>query len=443
MSSRGEPAAAATEAMHAVEQLASWSAWVPIAEALATAPRSAGVYMARQGATGPIVYVGMAGERSGKGIRGRLRVYMSGKALASGLGEAVFDRALADPDWLRDRLAEVEAGKPTRAKQWGKEAIARADLHVRWATTEGRAAALALERRCLEALHGDELWNRQVPPPPTDPVTAAIDAVSNEQWQAISAAIRSLDQLQGPATTWKAAGPTEAVVDGEVSEVLQFAYPDYAEDVWSVISALSDARLFADFDWYRWMADQDPNMFEVPLADPATAMRFLTAVVRGERFSDGTIELALTSGRFMEALHVLVPPPSEAAMVRPSATAERFDSDLLEQIRAVISEGDVISTLSHRKPNVIGRIDESGIQVTTERSLERGKTRLVPAWMFNITWNHLSAHGTVDRTALEQAARDSKVKRSAAVFAILEQLPDVSVVQQHPIVLRLSPTGVQ
>jgi hypothetical protein len=38
----------------------------------------------------------MAGERRGQGIRGRLNVYGSGKALASGLGEAVMDRALAD-----------------------------------------------------------------------------------------------------------------------------------------------------------------------------------------------------------------------------------------------------------------------------------------------------------------------------------------------------------
>ena len=58
------------------------------------------MYLAREGLDGPIVYVGMAGERRGKGIRGRLNVYGSGKALVSGLGEAVMDRALADVDWV-------------------------------------------------------------------------------------------------------------------------------------------------------------------------------------------------------------------------------------------------------------------------------------------------------------------------------------------------------
>jgi len=119
------------------------------------------VYNAREGATGPIIYVGMAGERRGAGLRGRLRVYSSGKALASGLGEAVLDRALADPLWLEARLAEVQEGAPRRALDWGREAFARADLHVRWAQTSDRGSALALERACLDELAAHDLWNRR------------------------------------------------------------------------------------------------------------------------------------------------------------------------------------------------------------------------------------------------------------------------------------------
>lgn len=135
-----------------------------MAEALSSAPRLPGVYLAREGVVGPVVYVGMAGERAGgkrpEGLRGRLSVYLTGKGLASGLGEAILDRALADPAWLRERLAEVEAGEPMRAKAWGQAALARADLHIRWAVTEDKASALDLERRCLDALAGDALWNR-------------------------------------------------------------------------------------------------------------------------------------------------------------------------------------------------------------------------------------------------------------------------------------------
>lgn len=105
-----------------VGNLAAWTDWVPLLSA--DPPLSPGVYLARQGATGPLVYVGVgAGERKAGGLRGRLRRYTSGKALASGLGEAVFDRALADPQWLRERVAEVECGRAMRATGWGKAVV--------------------------------------------------------------------------------------------------------------------------------------------------------------------------------------------------------------------------------------------------------------------------------------------------------------------------------
>ncbi|WP_328634223.1 hypothetical protein [Streptomyces sp. NBC_00356] len=137
--------------------MASWSDRVPMSGA--EAPRSPGVYLARQGTAGPVVYVGMAGERSGQGLRGRLRRYASGKAIASGLGEAVFDRALADAGWLRERLMEVEAGQPMRATGWGKAALNWADLHVCWAVTENAEAARELEKAVL-ALDPGVWWNR-------------------------------------------------------------------------------------------------------------------------------------------------------------------------------------------------------------------------------------------------------------------------------------------
>ncbi|MET9515561.1 hypothetical protein [Streptomyces sp. NPDC002994] len=88
-----------------------------------------------------------------------MRRYTSGKALASGLGEAVFDRALADASWLRERLAEVETGRPKRATDWGKAALAWADLHVCWAVTASGDAAEALEKKVL-TLETVDWWNR-------------------------------------------------------------------------------------------------------------------------------------------------------------------------------------------------------------------------------------------------------------------------------------------
>lgn len=154
-----------TDPLAQIEASASWSDWVPLDEALAVAPRLPGVYMAREMRHGQVIYVGMAGERRGsrdrpQGIRGRLSIYVRGKGMASGLGEAALDRALADPQFLQLRSDEVERGEPIRAKEWGREALAWAALSIRWATTADKASAVALERQVIGLLANSALWNR-------------------------------------------------------------------------------------------------------------------------------------------------------------------------------------------------------------------------------------------------------------------------------------------
>ena len=143
-----------------VASLASWSPWLPFGDAVLTAPRQPGVYLAREGVRGDLVYVGMAGERRGQGLRGRLTVYRRGKAAVSGLGEAVLDRALADPAFVQEHLDDLLAGRPKRAAAWAQDALRRADLHIRWAVTPDRSTAVALERTVLNALSASPLWNR-------------------------------------------------------------------------------------------------------------------------------------------------------------------------------------------------------------------------------------------------------------------------------------------
>lgn len=143
----------------AVARLAAWSRWQPfVPEVVREAPTQPGVYMFRQRAG--LVYVGMAGERSGKGLRGRLTIYISGRAPHSGLGNLALERAFADAAWLRQRIAEVEAGMPRNVQEWARAAVQRADLELTWSTTETRNDAAALERSVLDVLRGEELWNR-------------------------------------------------------------------------------------------------------------------------------------------------------------------------------------------------------------------------------------------------------------------------------------------
>mgnify|MGYP000047047082 FL=1 len=105
-----------------------WSDWTPLADASRSASQGPGVYVAR--VRERIVYVGMVGERRGKGIRGRLSVYARGRGAVSGLGEAVLDRALADPDWVAQQLHCLREQGPRRAKAWAMAAFDREPLDV-------------------------------------------------------------------------------------------------------------------------------------------------------------------------------------------------------------------------------------------------------------------------------------------------------------------------
>lgn len=421
-----------------LESIANWSQWERIGDALEIAPRSPGVYIAREGLDGPVVYVGMAGERNGKGIRGRLGVYLSGKALASGLGEAVFDRALADIGWLSARLNEVEAGEPLRAKQWGQAAFERADLYLCWSTTPDRASALALERACMEALLGRSLWNRRLPSTPEDDSTIvmALDSVTPQQWTQLEAATDALTDMLGPPVIWASPDPLAESADDTGRLVRQFTYPDYADEVTAVIERLYKSGLIVSFDWQSWVAAQ-PASSGISGSDQVTAVKYLTAVVRGERFSDGTIAAAIDSGQFAEALRALQRNSPTVRDTGRMQISETFDPELLARLRTVLDEGDVVPTLGQGRPNVIGRISDAGIEVATEKSAQEGKTRLVPAWMFNHVWTQLLTHGRVDRDFADRFAPGRKVKRSSAVFAILERLPEVSVIQDRPLVLGL------
>lgn len=148
------------DAYATVEVLAAWSAWTPLATANYRHVTQPGVYMMRDGRDGAIVYVGLAGERSGNGLRGRLDKY---RGLSSGFGEAVLAQALADPGFLRVRLEEALAGQPLDIREWMREAVRRAEVEVRWAIASDGATAERLEDEVLGLLRQHGLWNRRGP----------------------------------------------------------------------------------------------------------------------------------------------------------------------------------------------------------------------------------------------------------------------------------------
>lgn len=137
-----------------------WSEWIPFGQAAEEAPVLPGVYVVRERGTeqNPPRYIGQAGERNGKGLRGRLKVYSSGKGATSGLGKYAMNLALADAAWLTQLVHEAEAGHPQSVERMARRAIDRLNLEVRWVPCVHRKAAMLLETELIKR-HCSTLWN--------------------------------------------------------------------------------------------------------------------------------------------------------------------------------------------------------------------------------------------------------------------------------------------
>lgn len=123
------------------------------------------------------------------------------------------------------------------------------------------------------------------------------------------------------------------------------------------------------------------------------------------------------------------------------APREVLDPGLLERIRAVAAADPVVTTLSERRPNRIVEITDEGVWVQTQRSLARGGPELVDAWMIQVAWDYLTAHGRLTNRHL--LAQDGlNVKRSSFVCALLARFPDVVIVGHRPIELALAGSPV-
>lgn len=147
-----------------VEDLASWSPWLALVEAVPFAPREPGVYLLRDPVTQVVIHVGMAGERAGagrpQGLHGRLADHLGGSGAVGGFDEAALDRALADPAWLEHQLVRLHEDGPRRARRWAADAVRHLSPEVSWATRPERADAAFLETEVVQVLRPLGLWSR-------------------------------------------------------------------------------------------------------------------------------------------------------------------------------------------------------------------------------------------------------------------------------------------
>lgn len=106
------------------------------------------------------------------------------------------------------------------------------------------------------------------------------------------------------------------------------------------------------------------------------------------------------------------------------AGPELLVPELLAAITSEWKRDPVFMTLGPSPAgDVVADVTPSAVYVETERSRERkGGAEEIPAWMFNLAWDHLRTHGELSNQLLREELR---VHRSSAVCAILARVPGV------------------
>jgi hypothetical protein len=138
--------------------------------------------------------------------------------------------------------------------------------------------------------------------PTDDEIEAKLRAVPGERWDELWSAIEEVED-EGEHTTWGGGEQVMRVIDGVEAPVTTMPYAIYSEAVERLRGAIGHAGLVVPFGWMDWDGLQryrsSRSMEGAPVAD---ALRLVTAIVRSERFSDGSIGGALDSGLLLTAL---------------------------------------------------------------------------------------------------------------------------------------------
>ena len=131
-------------------------------------------------------------------------------------------------------------------------------------------------------------------------------AVPAERWQELWAAFDAIDR-NGAHTRWEGGQQTGTVlVDGVEKPVYQMPYAAYSDELERLVRAISGAGLVVPCPWPDWDGIEryrdGRGLEDAPVAD---TVRLLTAIVRSERFTEGSIGGALDSGVLPAALERL------------------------------------------------------------------------------------------------------------------------------------------
>ncbi len=106
-----------------------------------------------------------------------------------------------------------------------------------------------------------------------------------------------VDRLAAPDFTIGARAPQHTTGDG----VIQMPWFDYSDEVLVFLRDITGAGWIQPIDWTAWASSpagrrMQTDVDAIDVATPEDLVRLLTTIVRGDRFSEGTIASAFERG---------------------------------------------------------------------------------------------------------------------------------------------------
>ena len=128
-------------------------------------------------------------------------------------------------------------------------------------------------------------------------------AAAGQRWQDLWDALDAL-AVEPEMGRWAGGETVETiVVDGVEKPVIQMSYVIYSAAVFDVIAKVGALGASQPFDWQTWDGlNRYPNGRGLEEAPVAESIRMITAIVRADRFGEGTLLNGLMDGTVMAAV---------------------------------------------------------------------------------------------------------------------------------------------
>jgi hypothetical protein len=134
-------------------------------------------------------------------------------------------------------------------------------------------------------------------------IEALLLPASRDRWDALWEAVDELEQETQHVRRGGGVQVDTTVVDGVERPVIQMPYAIYSDATQLVIRGLDEVGAIVPFDWPHWDGIDHykggDGLVSAPVAD---AVRMATAIIRADRFSEGTIAANLENGTLFAVL---------------------------------------------------------------------------------------------------------------------------------------------